>query len=94
MSDNRRDFEISHEGMSNKEFETYYSELKAVFRSPGWKHLVDDLEDDYKIMNSVDLIGDNHSLDYHKGYIQALTFVLDRPVRLEEESKGRDEDHS
>ena len=90
MSDNRRGYEISHKAMSSKEFETFYTELKALFRSSGWDHLVQDLEDKYKIMNSVDLIGDNQSLDFHKGYIEGLTFVMARPVVLEEEAKERD----
>ena len=82
-------YAISNEYMSDRDFEQYYSDLKELFASEGWKQLVADAEDEFAIYNSVDLIPANQSLEYNRGYIKALTWLMDRPVSLEYEAKQR-----
>lgn len=82
-------YAISNDGMTDAEFEQYYADLKAMFNSEGWKQLTADAEDEFAVHNSVDLIPANQSLDFHRGYIKALTWLLDRPVSLENEAEER-----
>ena len=82
-------YEISYSGMSDAEFEQYYSDLKEMFNSKGWKQLITDLNEVYGLHNSVDLIPANQTLEYHKGFIKALNWTLCTPDRLEDEAEKR-----
>lgn len=67
----------------DKETEKYYQSLKDMFRTDGWKVLMDELRNNALQINSVEATKDNEELNFRKGQLNILAFVLNMESTVE-----------
>ena len=67
----------------DKEDEKYVDAMFEMFRTKGWKILLEDLSEDYNRCNSVRVTKDNEDLWFRKGQLDILTFVTSLETRVE-----------
>ena len=67
----------------DKETEKYYQSLKDMFRTDGWKLLMDELKNNALQINSVEATKDNEELNFRKGQLNILAFVLNMESTVE-----------
>lgn len=67
----------------DKETEKYYQSLKDMFRTDGWKVLMDELKNNALQINSVEATKDNEELNFRKGQLNILAFVLNMESTVE-----------
>ena len=67
----------------DKETEKYYQSLKDMFRTDGWKLLMDELRNNALQINSVEATKDNEELNFRKGQLNILAFVLNMESTVE-----------
>jgi len=80
-----------------REVEKYYNNLFDLFRTEGWKQIMQEVEDNITATNSVVDVKDNEDLFFKKGQLQVLTTFrrLEETVDLawqEMENRGRYEE--
>lgn len=66
-----------------KEEEKYYQALKDMFRTEGWKVLMDELRNNAIQINSVEVTKDNKDLHFRKGQLNILAFMLNMESTVE-----------
>jgi len=81
----------------DREVEKYYNNLFDLFRTEGWKQIMQEVEDNITATNSVVDVKDNEDLFFKKGQLQVLTTFrrLEETVDLawqEMENRGRHEE--
>lgn len=81
----------------DREVEKYYNNLFDLFRTEGWKQVMQEVEDNITATNSVVDVKDNEDLFFKKGQLQVLTTFrrLEETVDLawqEMENRGRYEE--
>jgi len=81
----------------DREVEKYYNNLFDLFRTEGWKQIMQEVEDNITATNSVVDVKDNEDLFFKKGQLQVLTTFrrLEETVDLawqEMENRGRYEE--
>jgi hypothetical protein len=58
------------------ELQKYYEDRFDLFSRPGWLDLMEDVEDMLAAMNNVSTIADEKSLQFRKGEISILTWLI------------------
>jgi len=66
-----------------QELETYFNNYFAMFRSEGWKQLISDLSGNVAQINSVEMTTDNDNLNFRKGQLNILAFMLNMESTIE-----------
>jgi hypothetical protein len=67
----------------DRETEKHYQSLKDMFRTDGWKVLMDELRNNALQINSVEATKDNEELNFRKGQLNILAFVLNMESTVE-----------
>ena len=60
----------------NREIEEYYSNYFELFRTEGWKQLIEELQSNAVSINSVEATKDSDDLYFRKGQIAVLAYIL------------------
>lgn len=69
------------------EDEKYYDNLRIMFTTDGWKSLLEELENNAKVINSVLSTKDSSDLSFRKGQLNIIGSLLN----LEESIKANEE---
>tara|TARA_S200000501_G_scaffold239438_1_gene224336 strand:+ start:4171 stop:4425 length:255 start_codon:yes stop_codon:yes gene_type:complete len=79
----------------DKETEEYYSKYFDLFRTEGWKQLIEELRQNAMMINSVENTKDQEDLYIRKGQLKVLGYLLNFESNMEtsfEELEKEDED--
>jgi hypothetical protein len=69
--------------MIDKQLELYYRNMKNMFGSDGWKQLLEDLNSNAVLINSVELTKDSDDLNFRKGQLAVIAGLLNLEAQLE-----------
>jgi len=67
----------------DRETERHYQNLKDMFRTDGWKILMDELKNNALQINSVEVTKDVDDLNFRKGQLNILAFMLNMESTIE-----------
>jgi hypothetical protein len=67
----------------DKETEKHYRALGDMFRTEGWKVLMEELKNNALQINSVEVTKDNDDLNFRKGQLNILAFLLNMESTVE-----------
>jgi hypothetical protein len=79
----------------DKDTEEYYNKYFDLFRTEGWKQLIEELNQNAMLINSVENTKDQEDLYIRKGQLKVLAYLLNFESSLEasfEELEKEDED--
>jgi hypothetical protein len=79
----------------NKETESYYNKYFDLFRTDGWKQLIEELTQNALVINSVEAVKDKDDLYVRKGQLNVLAYILNFEATINnnfEELQKSDED--
>ena len=79
----------------DKETEEYYSKYFDLFRTEGWKQLIEELRQNAMMINSVENTKDQEDLYIRKGQLKVLAYLLNFESNMEtsfEQLEKEDED--
>jgi hypothetical protein len=79
----------------DKETEEYYNKYFDLFRTEGWKQLIEELKQNAMLINSVENTKDRDDLFIRKGQLKVLAYLLNFESNMEtsfEELEKEDED--
>ena len=60
----------------DKETEQYYNKYFDLFRTDGWKQLIEELQQNALVINSVEATKDENDLYVRKGQLNVLAYIL------------------
>ena len=60
----------------DQETEQYYNKYFDLFRTPGWKQLIEELKQNALVINSVEATKDENDLYVRKGQLNVLAYIL------------------
>jgi len=72
--------------------ELYYRNMKDLFRSEGWKQLLDDLSSNAVMINSVEVTKDLEDLHFRKGQLSVITNILNLEAQIDTAEQQQLED--
>jgi len=67
----------------DKEVEEYYSKYFDLFRTEGWKQLIEELKQNAMLINSVENTKDSEDLFIRKGQLKVLAYLLNFENNME-----------
>ena len=67
----------------DKETEEYYSKYFDLFRTEGWKQLIEELRQNAMLINSVENTKDRDDLFIRKGQLKVLAYLLNFESNME-----------
>ena len=67
----------------DKETEEYYSKYFDLFRTEGWKQLIEELKQNAMLINSVENTKDRDDLVIRKGQLKVLAYLLNFESNME-----------
>ena len=67
----------------DKETEEYYSKYFDLFRTEGWKQLIEELRQNAMMINSVENTKDRDDLFIRKGQLKVLAYLLNFESNME-----------
>jgi hypothetical protein len=67
----------------DKETEKYVEAMYEMFRTKGWKELLEDLSKSKEECNSVEATKDNDDLQFRKGQLDIIAFVTSLETQVE-----------
>lgn len=65
------------------ELEKYYRSFEEMFRSDGWKNLLQDLQGSANTVNSVEACQDDKDLYFRKGQLVVMANLLNLEAQIE-----------
>ena len=65
------------------ELEKYYRSLEEMFRTDGWKNLLQDLQGSANTVNSVEACQDDKDLYFRKGQLVVMANLLNLEAQIE-----------
>ena len=65
------------------ENEKYQQAMFALFRSKGWKFLVEELENLREVVDRLEAVRDNDDLKFRQGQLNVIALVLNLPTEVE-----------
>ena len=78
------------------ELEKYYNTYFDLFRSEGWKQLIEELNQNALVINSVEATKDVDDMYFRKGQLNVLAHVINLETAVnntfEDQSKEQEED--
>lgn len=76
----------------DKETEQYYNSLQDIFVMEGWKELMKELSANARNINTVEATRDNDDLNFRKGQLNILAFILNLESTVDHlQKEGSDE---
>jgi len=60
----------------DQETEQYYNKYFDLFRTDGWKQLIEELQQNAFVINSVEATKDKNDLYVRKGQLNVLAYIL------------------
>lgn len=75
MADERFNHVIQEQTM-NQELQKYYEDRFDLFSRPGWIDMMEDIDNMLTALNNVSTIADEKSLQFRKGEISILTWLI------------------
>lgn len=76
----------------DKETEQYYNSLQDIFVMEGWKELMKELSANALNINTVEATRDNDDLNFRKGQLNILAFILNLESTVDHlQKEGSDE---
>jgi len=69
--------------MTDVELEKYYRSFEEMFRSDGWKNLLQDLQGSANTVNSVEACQDDKDLYFRKGQLVVMANLLNLEAQIE-----------
>ena len=69
--------------MTDKQLEQYYRSLEDMFRTDGWKNLLDDLRSSALQLNSVEACKDDKDLYFRKGQLVVMANLLNLQEQMQ-----------
>jgi len=80
--------------MTDTELELYFRQMKELFRTEGWKALIEDLSSNIPRIDSVESTKDDKDLYFRKGQLNILGTILnlEETTRVGQEESQRTED--
>ena len=60
----------------NQETEQYYNKYFDLFRTDGWKQLIEELQQNAFVINSVEATKDENDLYVRKGQLNVLAYLI------------------
>ena len=67
----------------DKETEEYYNKYFDLFRTEGWKQLIEELKQNALMINSVENTKDSEDLFIRKGQLKVLAYLLNFENNME-----------
>lgn len=67
----------------DKEVEEYYNKYFDLFRTEGWKQLIEELNQNAMMINSVENTKDSEDLFIRKGQLKVLAYLLNFENNME-----------
>lgn len=67
----------------DKEVEEYYNKYFDLFRTEGWKQLIEELKQNAMLINSVENTKDSEDLFIRKGQLKVLAYLLNFENNME-----------
>ena len=80
--------------MTKVELEKYYRSFEEMFRSDGWKNLMEDFKGSGLNINSVEACQDDKDLYFRKGQLAVMANMLNLEAQIETAKQQQDEDDS
>ena len=74
------------------EDEKYVDSMYEMFRTDGWKQLLDDLQKNIVNINSVEATKDNEDMWFRKGQLNILTFIISLEAQVENMDANNEKD--
>jgi hypothetical protein len=76
----------------DRETEQYYNSLQDIFVMEGWKELMKELSANALNINTVEATRDNDDLNFRKGQLNILAFILNLESTVDHlQKEGSDE---
>jgi hypothetical protein len=69
--------------MTDIELEKYYRSFEEMFRSDGWKNLLEDIKGSADNVNSVEACKDDKDLYFRKGQLVVMANMLNLEAQIE-----------
>ena len=77
--------------MSDRELEKYYRSFEEMFRSDGWKNLLEDIKGSADNVNSVEACKDDKDLYFRKGQLAVMANLLNLEAQIETAKEQQEE---
>jgi len=77
--------------MSDRELEKYYRSFEEMFRSDGWKNLLEDIKGSADNVNSVEACKDDKDLYFRKGQLVVMANMLNLEAQIETAKEQQEE---
>ena len=74
------------------EDEKYVKSMYEMFRTDGWKQLLEDLQKNIVNINSVEATKDNDDMWFRKGQLNILTFITSLEAQVENMEADNEKD--
>jgi len=81
--------------MIDKDLELYYRNIRNMFGTDGWKQLMEDLNSNAFVINSVEAAKDNEDLHFRKGQLAVIANLLNLEAQIdadEEQARQAEEE--
>ena len=78
--------------MIDPKLELYYRNMRDMFRSEGWKQLLEDLNSNAVTINSVEITKDVEDLHFRKGQLSVIANLLNLEAQLDTTEQQQIED--
>ena len=69
--------------MIDKDLELYYRNIRDMFGTDGWKQLMEDLNSNAMVINSVEAAKDNEDLYFRKGQLAVIANLLNLEAQID-----------
>lgn len=77
--------------MTDIELEKYYRSFEEMFRSDGWKNLMEDIKGSADNVNSVEACKDDKDLYFRKGQLVVMANMLNLESQIETAKQQQEE---
>ena len=78
--------------MIDPKLEVYYRNMRDMFRSEGWKQLLEDLNSNAVLINSVEVTKDLEDLHFRKGQLSVIANILNLEAQIDTAEQQQLED--
>ena len=69
--------------MIDPKLEVYYRNMRDLFRTEGWKQLLEDLNSNAVLINSVEVTKDLEDLYFRKGQLSVIANILNLEAQID-----------
>ena len=77
--------------MTDVELEKYYRSFEEMFRTDGWKNLLEDIKGSAEQVNSVEACKDDKDLNFRKGQLVVMANMLNLEAQIESAKEQQEE---